>query len=310
MHTSVSLLEAALERLTGKTSVAMAYPRDAALVGLKSWMELSKVPQGSEVIVSGLSTDSIVQNCLHLGLVPLIADVDTDTLQPTLDTIKRAKSTNPVVAIIVKHYAGYPCSMDDLYAWCKARRITLMNDASDCIPSRYKEWRNAGWPADLTFFTFLGGSVLSMRDTRLRSIAQSHRCPMGEPTATVALAEVHNMQVRYQRRRSIWDLYMRAFEDSDSLDLPWDDSKMIQQGCHLYPLRVQSRQGEIAHELWGMGITISTPMRPIYMTTLWPGGRPEVPVIQDYMDRGVALPLHLTEPETQKVIKMIKSITQ
>jgi dTDP-4-amino-4,6-dideoxygalactose transaminase len=308
MHPPVSLFEAAIERLTGKQSLAMAYPRDASLVGLKSWMELHKIPVGSEVVVSGLGTDSIIQNCLYLGLKPLIADVDDDTLQPTLDTLKKARSDNPIEAVIVKHYAGYPCSMDDLFAWCKARRITLMNDASDCLPSRYKTWLNAGWPADLTFFTFLGGSVLSMKDSRLRPLAEGYRHQFGSEQATIALAEVHDLQLRYQRRRGVWDLYMRAFEDIESLDSPWDDSKSIQQGCAFYPLRVQSRQGEISHELETMGIH-SIPILPVFKTILWhEKAPPEVPVIADYLERGLILPLNISESEAQKVIKIIKKI--
>lgn len=307
-HDSIALLESAFERLTMKPSLVMAYARDAALVGLRSWMELNHIPKGSEIIVSGLDNDGAIQACLHLELTPIIADVDRDTLQPTLDTIKATKAVNPL-AIMVRHYGGYPCLMDDLFSWCKARRITLINDASDCLPSKYKSWPNASWPADITFFRFLGCSVLSMRDLRIFEIAKTHRSAVTEQQAKIALDEIHDMQLRYDRRRQVWDIYMRAFEDIDCLELPWDDSKTIKQACSRYPLRVQSRQADIAHEVVGTGTTsMPTPMRPMFMTSLWEGVRPDLPALTDYLDRGITLPLNITDGDAKKVVEAVKSV--
>lgn len=286
----------------------MAYARDASLVGLRSWMELFNVPLGAEVIISGLDNDAAIQACLHLELTPVIADVDPDTLQPTIETIKATKAANPL-AIVVRHYGGYPCLMDDLFSWCKARRIVLMNDASDCLPSKYKTWNNAAWPADMTFFRFLGCSVISTRDMRLFQLIKTHRSPVTEQQAKVALDEVHDMHLRYDRRRQVWDYYMRAFEDIDSLELPWDDSRTIKQSCSRYPLRVQSRQADIAHELVGTGTTsVPTPFRPVFMTSLWEGHRPDLPALTDYMDRGITLPLNIGEGDAKRVVEAVKSV--
>lgn len=307
-HESVELLETALERLTGKISLVTSYVKEAPLIGLRSWMEFSGIPPAAEVIVSGLDNDAVIQACLQLGLTPVIADVDPDTLQPTIETIKATKAINPL-AVVVKHYGGYPCLIDDIFAWCKARRIVLMNDASDCLPSKYKTWHNAGWPADMTFFKFLGCSVLSMRDMRLFQLVKSYRTPVTEQQAKVALDEIHDMHLRYDRRRQVWDMYMRAFEDMDSLELPWEDSRSIKQACTRYPLRVQSRQGEIAHELVGLGVTsIPTPLRPMFMSGLWTGEKPYVPALTEYLDRGITLPLNIAEVDVRRVIEAVKDV--
>lgn len=305
LHAPSDLLETALERLTGKISLALASHRDASLIGLKAWMELHKIPPGAEVVVSGLDNDSVMFNCRLLGLTVLIADVDPDTLQPTLETIKAAKAKTPL-AVIVRSYAGYPCQMDDLYAWCKARRITLMEDASDCLPSRYKTWQNGGWPSDMTFFRFLGGSVLAMRDLRLYALAKAQRTVMHASNAKGILDEVHDMQLRYERRRQTWDLYNKVFEDIESLDLPWEDSRSLRQACSRYPLRVQSRQREISQELASIGMPMTLPLIPLYKTS-W-----EIPPvllgIDDYLDRGVTLPVNISPVDVKRVVEVVKSV--
>lgn len=307
MHTPSELLETAFERLTGKISLALTFAKDASLIGLKAWMELHKIQPGTQVIVSGLDNDTVIQNCLHLGLSPVIADVDVDTLQPTLETIKATGVKLPA-AILVRSYAGYPCAMDDLYAWCKARRITLMDDATDCLPSKYKTWGNAGWPSDLTFFRFSEGGILAMRDMRLYGAAKAYRTHMPEHNAKKILDEVHDITSQYERRRQMWQFYTEAFEDIESLDLPWEDSRSIKQACSRYPLRVHSRQQEIAKELIAIGMSLALPLLPIYMGTSWEHATPKVYNVLDYMERGLTLPMHVDLTDAAHVVQIVKSI--
>jgi dTDP-4-amino-4,6-dideoxygalactose transaminase len=281
-------LETLYRQMTGKRSVV---DTDPLYRGLLAWTTFYKIPSGAEIIISGLDTQAAIVTCLSFGLTPSLADVDEDTLQPTIKTIQAIR-TAKTVAVLVKHYGGYPCPMDDLWAWCKARRYALFDDATHTLPLKYKTWANGSWPSDFTYFDFETSGVLCSKEERfLNGLAARPK------TLEKSYGAIEGMQTRYDQYEARWIQYETAFGDLEAIELPWGDSQQVKQAHTLYPIRLPDHTPFSEQKLKQLGISR-------------PSGAPRdtLPVIQDFLDRGLLLPLDIAESEAKKVIEAIKKL--
>ncbi|CAM6004400.1 unnamed protein product [Sphagnum balticum] len=282
--------------MTGKTAVPMQW--DALKSGLSVWMDLHKIDLGGEIIVSGLGTNQAIEACFDVGLTPVLADVNFDTLQPTIKTLQAAK-TSKTVAVLVKHYGGYPCPMDEIWAWCKARRLFLIDDSSEALPTTYKTWSNGSWPSDMTYFVFTTGAVLCSKEA---DIARHASYPVTTGFESPIFSLVDAMPELYEVRAKTWRQYTKAFEDLEMLELPWEDGKQVKQARAFYPLRMPSAANELIVELSKIGVQLPS--------VVWPqGDDTRIPVVVDFLERGIALPLSINEKQAEKIIQVVKDVS-
>jgi dTDP-4-amino-4,6-dideoxygalactose transaminase len=291
------MIEDIFHSLTGKAAVALQKSDDAVLYGIRAWREVHKIPLGSNIIVSGLDTTPMLAAVVAAGLRPVIADIDADTLQPTVKTLQAAKIDN-TVAVLVKHFAGYPCSMDEIWAWCKARRYMLMDDMSHCVPTRYKTWQNGSWPSDMTYAAFDAGSVLCSPDQSVIKIVRSFSRHVPETFQGLARRyDQSYVQWSYERRKAIWEQYTKAFEDIEELELPWEDSKQIKQSRHFYVMRgpedfAGREKNRFDH---------NSNFKDVGFHDCGP-----LPNLYDFLNRSIFLPLDVEPSEAKTVIDTVK----
>lgn len=309
MGPKAKLIESKFDEMTGKFSLALTSGTAAQLCGLRAWMAVHRIQPGAEVIVSGLELSPMALNCLQVGLVPVFADIDADTLQPTLKTLQAAK-TDKTVAVHVTHYAGYPCTIDDIWDWCKVRRYFLMDDATRCLPTIYKKWSNGSWPTDMTTFFLHGGATLCVREEAIYKEIDNHRkdgpwqeanpsmrgyhAELTEPDADCILRELSQVQDKYQRRSRIWGMYNKALEMVDEATLPWDDSKWLKQSCQEYILRLDNGRDALVKDSVLGSWTIPRPYCPLYKRSIWTLPEPHLPEVERFMETALSLPMDET----------------
>lgn len=323
-------IEKKFEEMTGKYALSLCSTTAAQLCGLRAWMDIYKIPQGAEVIVSGLELSSGTLNILQVGLVPVFADVDPDTLQPTIKTIQAAK-TDKTVAVFVTHYAGYPCPIDDIWEWCKIRRYFLIDDASQCLSTIYKKWITGGWASDMTLFTFMDGyahgAVVCFREETVAKCAvdhlldavwkeeQEHQVRGYAPELTEQDARYFTTTLAstaefYVRRARVWDYYTRNLESLDEATLPWGDSKGIKQSCMTYPVRLERCRNDVFDEFRRLGYGMDRPYVPIYERSIWKLPKPELETIKEFSKTAVGLPIHqnISMVQAQQVVDIVKRV--
>ncbi|HGG60530.1 MAG TPA: aminotransferase class I/II-fold pyridoxal phosphate-dependent enzyme, partial [Gammaproteobacteria bacterium] len=82
---------------------------------------MAGVGPGDEVIIPALTFVADANVVAMTGATPVLADsVSLDDWNVSAETI-RARITGRTRAVIVVHYAGYPCAMDDIVALCRER---------------------------------------------------------------------------------------------------------------------------------------------------------------------------------------------
>jgi dTDP-4-amino-4,6-dideoxygalactose transaminase len=113
---------------------------------------LTDLKPGDEVIMPSFTFVSTANAVVLRGAVPVFVDVREDTLN--IDETKiEAAITARTKAIIVVHYAGVCCAMDEINAIAHRHGLFVIEDAAQAYLSTYKN-RKAGTLGDMAAFSF------------------------------------------------------------------------------------------------------------------------------------------------------------
>src|SRR5437867_1389183 len=114
-------------------AVALANGTLALDVALKAL----NIEAGDEVIVTPRTFFASVSCIVNAGAIPVFADVDRDSQNITVDTI-RTVLTPRTKAIICVHLAGLPCDMDPIMTLAQTHGLHVIEDCAQAHGARYK----------------------------------------------------------------------------------------------------------------------------------------------------------------------------
>jgi dTDP-4-amino-4,6-dideoxygalactose transaminase len=95
------------------------------------------VGQGDEVIVTSRTFLASVSCIVNAGAVPVFADVDRDSQNITVDSIRAVLSPRSR-AIICVHLAGWPCDMDPIMQLAAQHKLHVVEDCAQAHGALYK----------------------------------------------------------------------------------------------------------------------------------------------------------------------------
>ena len=87
------------------------------------------IKKGDEVITTPLTFCSTINTILHVGGIPVLADINENTLNIDPEQILK-KVTKKTKAIIVVHFAGLSCDMDKILKISKKYSIKIIEDCA------------------------------------------------------------------------------------------------------------------------------------------------------------------------------------
>ncbi|MFC1699000.1 DegT/DnrJ/EryC1/StrS family aminotransferase [Candidatus Omnitrophota bacterium] len=299
---------------------------------------------GDEVITSSLTFVSTNHAILYNNYRPVFADVDENTLTMSIADIKR-KITNRTKAIILVHYAGHPCEMDEIVQLCKDKGIIIIEDAAHACGAAYKG-RKIGSIGDLTCFSFHavknlamgeGGAITTNNrelDARLRKLRWlgidkttwdrsssankkyswsysinevGFKCHMDDIHAAIGLIQLKKLERNNKSRRRIVAYYNKVFSELGWITIP-EEKSYVESSHHLYVIKVEPRDELIDH-LTENGISAGVHYYPNHLYSVYQPYRKRLPVTEKVWKKLVSLPLYpeLTESQIDKIIKAMKS---
>lgn len=119
-------------QVRAKFAVGVSNGTDALILALKAL----DIGPGDEVIVPAFTFVSTAFAVLLVGAVPVLTDVDEDTL--TLDPVLAQRAiTRRTKAIIPVHLYGMPADMEALQAIASKHHIPIIEDAAQSLGSTY-----------------------------------------------------------------------------------------------------------------------------------------------------------------------------
>ncbi|MFH2116322.1 MAG: DegT/DnrJ/EryC1/StrS family aminotransferase [Spirochaetota bacterium] len=128
--------------------------------GLQAALWACGVRAGDEVICPSMTYWASAAPALSLGAAVNFADIDPVTLCIDPDDIEHRIGSR-TKAIVVVHYAAYPCDMDRILPIARRHGIKVIEDASHAPASRYKG-RPCGTFGDVAVMSFMTAKSLAI----------------------------------------------------------------------------------------------------------------------------------------------------
>lgn len=125
---------------------------ELALIGLG-------IGSGDEVITTSRTFIASASCIVMRGATPVIVDVDRESQNITVETIKKAV-TSRTKAIIAVHLAGWPCDMDPIMDYANSRGIKVIEDCAQAHGATYKG-RPVGSLGHVAAFSFCQDKIIT-----------------------------------------------------------------------------------------------------------------------------------------------------
>lgn len=167
---------------------ALAHPNGTAAIKAAFWA--CGVGAGDEVICPSMTYWASAVPALTLGAAVNFADIDRRTLCIDPADIEQ-RITGRTRAIMVVHYAGHPCPMDEVMSIARRHGIKVIEDVSHAQGALYRG-RMCGTIGDIGAFSMMSGKSLSIGEGGMivtddrslfeRCVAYGHYERTGLPT--------------------------------------------------------------------------------------------------------------------------------
>jgi dTDP-4-amino-4,6-dideoxygalactose transaminase len=124
------------EWLTKHFKAPAVYTTSSCTHALEAAAMLS-VGAGDEVIIPSFAFSSTAAAFVRVGAIPVFVDIEPRTMNIDPQAVAQA-ITSRTRAIVVLHYAGVSCRMDELMELANERNLVVIEDAAQAMFSRYK----------------------------------------------------------------------------------------------------------------------------------------------------------------------------
>lgn len=103
---------------------------------LELCLKALRLKEGDEIIVTARTFLASATCALWYGIKPVFVDVDENSQNITLETIKKG-ITEKTRAVILVHLAGWPCDLEEICAYCKEKNIYVIEDCAQSHGAKY-----------------------------------------------------------------------------------------------------------------------------------------------------------------------------
>jgi dTDP-4-amino-4,6-dideoxygalactose transaminase len=110
------------------------------------------VGPGDEVVVPAFTFFATAEAVSYTGATPVFADVNPATFNLSVESLE-LKVTPKTRAVIVVHLFGQCAAMDEIAAFCRDRKLVLIEDCAQALGAEYQD-RRAGGFGDFGCFSF------------------------------------------------------------------------------------------------------------------------------------------------------------
>ena len=290
------------------------------------------VGPGDEVVIPALTFVADANSVKLTGATPVLADCSSlDDWNMSAATIEKV-ITPRTKAVMIVHYAGYPCDMPSIVKLCHERGLALIEDVAHA-PGASVAGRSCGTWGDIGCYSFFsnknlsigeGGMVTSCKPDliqRLRYL-RSHGMTtltldrhkgraitydvaepglnyrMDEMRAAIGLVQLDKLPAGNARRKELTERYRWNLGES-GVSIPFANLPADHVSAyHILPvlLPVGADRKAVIESLKAKGIQSSIHYPPFWNFTAYAGqfSATDAPIAAEICDRELTLPLYPT----------------
>lgn len=307
---------------------------------------LLALPPQSEIILPSFTWVSCAQAVLLCNHIPVFCDVDLRTMNVRREDIEPL-ITKKTGAIMVVHYGGLAVDLDPILDL----GYPVIEDAAHAVCSTYKKQicgsiADIGiysFDAIKNLTTGEGGGITAKNPEMIERAKILRYCGIGKsgfdaavsnaggksrwweyniqepfikmlPTniaANIGLAQLEKLDSLQNRRKQIWDIYQKEFNNLEFLSKPVEPPLEDSHSYFTYCIRVPKRD-ELAHYLLEAGIYTTLRYHPLHLNALYKQLTTRLPNSETLNDDALSIPIHprLTDAELEYIINKIKAFYQ
>ncbi|WP_198037097.1 DegT/DnrJ/EryC1/StrS aminotransferase family protein [Nocardia sp. BMG51109] len=322
--------EAFEEEFARAHKVPYAVALSNGTVALAAVLLAHGIGPGDEVVVPSFTFISTATAVLHVGALPVFAEIHPDTL--TLDAGHAAALiTSRTKAVIAVHYAGQAADMTELRAVAERAGVLLFEDAAEAHGATYRG-RPVGGLADGGMFSFtptknitMGeGGLITTHDAgcarrlrRLRNHGVAEGIPrtsvgynwrLSEIQAAVGRAQLQKLNGILERKRANADLLAGLLHAADVVFPPGRSDRT--PTFMLMTLRSATRRDALVAGLLDRGIEARIYFPPAHLDAVFAARGIRLPRTEQIASTVFSIPFHarLTEDELRLMASEITDL--
>lgn len=284
---------------------------------------------GDEVIVPSFTFIATVNAISYLGAIPVFADIESvHDLTISISDIKK-KITPKTRAIMVMHYAGFSCEMEEVMSLAKLHNIKVIEDASHAPFAEYNH-EKLGTIGDIGCFSFFSNKNIStgeggMLITKSESIYQrvkllrshgmttlSYERAKGHATkydvseigynyrmddirASIGIIQLTKIKKDIFQRNQVRKMYLDALSTFRGIDIPFYGYKHLSSN-YIMPILLKDadsdQRDKVRERMHELGIQTSMHYPPAHTFTSYSTHNSSLPVTDYVAKNEISLPMY------------------
>ncbi|MBM3453685.1 MAG: DegT/DnrJ/EryC1/StrS family aminotransferase [Bacteroidetes bacterium] len=313
-------------------------------VALHLAMKLVGVEPGDEVICPSLTFVATCNSIRYVDAIPVFTDIES-VERPVICPIDiESKITNKTKAIVVMHYAGFPCDMDAIMDIAKRYNLKVIEDACHAPLSEYNGSK-LGTIGDVGCFSFFsnknistgeGGMLLTNsqayydRAKLLRShgmTSMSYERAKGHATAydvvefgynyrmddiraSIGLVQLDKIQDDLNQRALVRKEYISQLSSNSEIIIPFKNHTEFTSN-YIFPIVLKETDAKkrdvLRDKLAAHGVQTSMHYPAVHRFSVYQKYYSELPKTEQMINSMITLPMFgaLTKAEVNKIINIL-----
>jgi len=307
-----------------KFSVALS----SCTTSLHLAVKILELKEGDEVICPSLTFVATSNAIKYEKATPVFCDVVSyENLNIDPDKIE-SLITGKTKAIIVMHYAGFPCEMDKIMSIAEKYNLKVIEDACHGPLSEYKG-KKVGTIGDIGCFSFFSNKNISVGEggmlvtnnrkySEKAKLLRSHGMTtlsyeragghstfydvvelgynyrMDDIRASLGIVQLKKLKQDLRKRAELRKYYIQKLSDVPGIIIPFKDfTKNVSN--YIFPIvltnSTKQKRDFIRNELLRKGIQTSIHYPPVHKFKIYDEGNLELPVTDYVSENEITLPL-------------------
>ena len=342
---NVTNFEQELATYVGVNSASALSSGTAAIhLGLKAL----GVEAGDVVFCSTLTFSASCNPILYLGATPVFIDSDVKTWNMCSKALKLAfeaaeKNNQIPKAVVVVNLYGQSADMDPIIELCEQYQVPILEDAAESLGATYKG-RMSGTIGDIGIYSFNGNKIITTsgggmlvsnkeaytkkatfwatqsreaeRHYEHKEIGFNYR--MSNVVAGIGRGQLKVLNDRIAKKKEIYETYQEAFKDIADIEMMnicdfgqsnyWLSVMTLKETSKVKPLDIMLALE--AENIESRPVWKPMHVQPIFKQYPFFTVSENIPVSEDYFNRGVCLPsdTKMTTEQQNHIIELIKQL--
>ncbi len=294
-------------------------------------LRVLNIQEGDEVICPSLTFAATVNSIRYLNALPVFADISSpEDLSIDPKSIEE-KITSKTKAIIVVHFAGFPCDMQSITAIAKKYDLKVIEDSCHGPLSEY-QGNKLGTIGDIGCFSFFsnknistgeGGMIVTNNDDYERRIrllrshgmtTMSYERAKGHATtydivdlgynfrlddirASIGIVQMKKLPEDLNKRAIIRSLYLERLLLNPFIFVPYSENSEFVSN-YILPVVLKNSTSEkrdrIREKLHEIGIQTSVHYPAVHRFTIYSHLQADLPNTEYVTDNEITLPMYST----------------